>query len=1289
VEDPPASWRSRLKRWRWWIAAVTLVVSVRVALPVVLRWLAASQASAALHARVDVGDVDLALWKGGVALEDVAVYALASQGEVGAAPDTGAGPAPRVQPERTAGEPLPKLVQDDSGGRRPGESGLTPPSAPAPTERRPPEDAPTARRPPEDAAAPGSVDAGAPIVAFKRFAVELRYWPLFSKTIQLRDVALEGPRTALDRLASGDLNIMALVPESEVAVEAGATPGAPDAGATPTPTAAGGAAPPSPWKLGLDRFVLRDGRLRFRDFALAGSEPVEVGIDEVSVQEIALNPGVYGEPARVNLKLGVDAGAIDVAARFELIDAGVAVTCDVTAQRLPLRRARLYVPKVGWSDLKGELDLALTYTLQSNATNEVHGTIGLREVAIAVPNLEDVAVAWKSLDVKIETVDLLAQRAAVESVALDGAKLYVRAQGDQPLPVLAQSAPPAGAASPPPEPQPTPAAEAQGEPSPPAEPPRPWQWSVANVRLSNSTVEILSDQPTLGVDVDLTATNLASAADAIAHVALGLGIPPASVKVDGDLRIAAPAFGGTMKIADLDLPPLLAASGAVDPSLLPSAILKTDLAIEAGLPSSTGGATVEPHLLRVRGGVGLGDTRVAPPGGELAVALKRLDLAIDELVVPGVIPIGHKADNAAAIRLAARLDVQEPNLTRGGEQPMRVDAQSIGLALSDVTVPAALAGLAPAESAQPIHAVAQLEVTAPRVGLDAAAVSAEARTIRLAVSDASISTVPPDGSVSAAAPARVVAQLDLDESKVTIAEGKQLAAGAQSIGLQLSEVTLPGVTMGAPPIDTGAPVHAVATLTVAQPRAVRGDGKEFSFTAKSIAVPLSDLSLAGALAPPPGGAQTVRAAFGDIRIEAPVARLTRTKDGMVLPGTAPAPASAPAPAAADSAPAAVPAPASGNPPLEVSVASLRISNGDVDFTDRAVQPAFHDRYAPVDLEARNLRFPNPAVKPLKLALTSAEQGRITATGDFGPQGGSLDLVMDKFPLTPFNPYATTYSPYGISEGALTLKTTAKLRGGKYEVTNAITLHQLDLTGVEGDSLFEQQFGVPLSLALALLRDTAGDIDLNVPVAVDQSGGATVDVVGVVRSALRQALFGAIQSPLKLVGGVIGAGGKRGRIAPAPIAFPLGRSEPTAAGAESVQRLASFLAERPAMAVQLDTSVTADDVRWLHEQSLRSQWAEEGFFQRTFAFVTQRGPRSASARTWRRAPRAPRPSCRPRMPRRCSSRSTSSRRRPASNSARWPRHESTRLQRCCASRASTPRVSVAARRPASPARARRW
>jgi len=291
------------------------------------------------------------------------------------------------------------------------------------------------------------------------------------------------------------------------------------------------------------------------------------------------------------------------------------------------------------------------------------------------------------------------------------------------------------------------------------------------------------------------------------------------------------------------------------------------------------------------------------------------------------------------------------------------------------------------------------------------------------------------------------------------------------------------------------------------------------------------------------------------------------------------------------------------------MASFRVSNGAVDFTDRAVKPVFQSRYAPIEIDARNIRYPNPSVKPVRIEITSNEQGKIIATGDFGPQGGQLDLKMSDFELTPFNPYATAYSPYGISEGSLEIKTTAKYSGGKYDVSNAITLHNLDLSGVENDSLFEQQFGIPLNMALALLRDVSGDIDLNIPIQIDQSGGTSVDLITIVRGALRQALMGAVEAPLKLVGGVIGlVGGKSGPVAPAPIAFPLGRAEPTSAGAESADRLAAFLTSRPAMAVQLDTAVTTDDVQWLREQALHAEWKDEGFFKRSLAFVTQRGPR---------------------------------------------------------------------------------
>src|SRR5262249_61587094 len=129
-------------------------------------------------------------------------------------------------------------------------------------------------------------------------------------------------------------------------------------------------------------------------------------------------------------------------------------------------------------------------------------------------------------------------------------------------------------------------------------------------------------------------------------------------------------------------------------------------------------------------------------------------------------------------------------------------------------------------------------------------------------------------------------------------------------------------------------------------------------------------------------------------------------------------------------------------------------------------------------------------------------------------------------------------PYGISEGSLEIKTTAKYSGGKYDVSNAITLHNLDLSGVENDSLFEQQFGMPLNMALALLRDVSGDIDLNIPIQVDQSGGTSVDLITIVRGALRQALMGAVEAPLQLVGGGIGlVRGRNGPVRAAAGAIP--------------------------------------------------------------------------------------------------------------------------------------------------------
>ena len=248
------SWRSRLGRWGWIIAAILLLIGLRVALPEILRRVIVSQAMQNLRAEVEIGNVDLHLWRGGVVLEDFAL---------------------RPKPATPAGS----------------DAATAPPPAAEPTPRQ------------------------APIVAFKRLSVGLRFRPLWNKTIQLYELNLVSPEIALDRLESGELNLQTILPAAQPAAGGAGTPPASPAppAATVAATPASGAAAESGWKFGIDHTAIGEGRLVFHDLMLAGSEPVEVGIPSVEVDDIALDPTVYGGPLNSRVKILLDEGWLGIA----------------------------------------------------------------------------------------------------------------------------------------------------------------------------------------------------------------------------------------------------------------------------------------------------------------------------------------------------------------------------------------------------------------------------------------------------------------------------------------------------------------------------------------------------------------------------------------------------------------------------------------------------------------------------------------------------------------------------------------------------------------------------------------------------------------------------------------------------------------------------------------------------------------------------------------------------------------------------------------------------------------
>lgn len=1017
-----------------------LLVLGRVLLPTGVAYVVERQAASALRAQVEIGDVDLALLRGAVALEDVRV--------------------------READDP------------------------------------PDAE----------------PVIAWRRVATNLAWWPLVRREIRLQSLEIDAPRVAVDRLASGRLNLAALLPQPP--------PPAPDAGGSeghpagtgprePAPGAEGPSADGAGWGVAIDQFALRDGGLRFRDLMVAGAEPVEIVLPDVQLTEFGLLPGAYDRPGRLRVRLGVDRGRLDVDAAVRMRADGPVLDARLRAVRLPLRRTRVYVPNVGLTELHGEAGTALQLRYAPDTGPAVGGTLLVRDLTVEAEGLAEPALAWRQLVVRVDRVALERREAVVREVRLDGPSLLVLPGRPDPLPVVAIArsrkaaagglaadeaagddgdaasggagsgpagtpAPPADAPPAAPPPDAPPGAPA---PVPPDEPP--WRWEVQLVRLDDLRVAALREDRRVDLSGSVEVRDLAGPEAAMAAVKAALAVRDATLGIEGTASLAPVGFTGRLEIAGLALPELVAISGAVPAEPLTGATLSLGLDLKAA-PATEG--------IRVTG-----------------------DVTLDGIAAAWPTP-------------------------------------------ADMTVGASRLALGPAEVA-----------------------------------------IPPSGAV---APVRVSGTLTVDGLAVARPGATPVTLAVRHLDVKASELTLPGA--GTPdPLRVRAEV-ALDALSVAGPRP-----EESAVSARRIEVASADVALPGAAAPGP-----TRATIGALRIDAPTVVVTRTAGGILLPGTAPAAADAGPAATAQGAPAAPdaappPAPPGESPPSpEIALATFRITGGSLTVVDRTVKPFYTGRLQPFSVDVENFRLPGPVIGRLRLDAVSKAGGRLQVTGAVGARDARLDLDIRELALPPFNPYATAASSYSIPRGRLSLQTDATRRGDRYTSTSKLVLHDLDVGGAQGDALFQQQFGIPLTVALALLRDLDGDIVLDVPLERDPEG-TRVGLGSIVAGALRQALLGALASPLKMASSLFGGGAGAGTT-PARIGFLPGRDVLAPEADEQLDGVGQLLASRPGLALRLGAAPAPADVRWLAERDVAAELATPRGVLTAIGDIRERGTRQRVA-----------------------------------------------------------------------------
>jgi hypothetical protein len=213
--------------------------------------------------------------------------------------------------------------------------------------------------------------------------------------------------------------------------------------------------------------------------------------------------------------------------------------------------------------------------------------------------------------------------------------------------------------------------------------------------------------------------------------------------------------------------------------------------------------------------------------------------------------------------------------------------------------------------------------------------------------------------------------------------------------------------------------------------------------------------------------------------------------------------------------------AAAPPRVEVRVAALRIRRGRARLQVPALGPDHEQALSPVELSAEGLRWPEPAFDRLELAVGGLGAEPLRIEGSWTPGRADVDLHATRVPLSPWNPLWKRYK-YSVSRGTVSLHSPFRLRGEAYEAPTEIVLHRLEARS-EGEG-FRKTFGMPLAVAIPLLRDPSGNIRLRVNARGTLAGGSEIDLVDTAGRALREAILNAlasaVASPLDLAGALL-------------------------------------------------------------------------------------------------------------------------------------------------------------------------
>lgn len=264
-------------------------------------------------------------------------------------------------------------------------------------------------------------------------------------------------------------------------------------------------------------------------------------------------------------------------------------------------------------------------------------------------------------------------------------------------------------------------------------------------------------------------------------------------------------------------------------------------------------------------------------------------------------------------------------------------------------------------------------------------------------------------------------------------------------------------------------------------------------------------------------------------------------------------------------------------PIEIRVAQTKLKGGNINFTDNFVKPNYSANLTEVRGTIGAVSSLSTQAAAVELEGKIDDEAPLLISGSVNPLSKPVFVDIkgsaNGIQMTRLSPYAAKYAGYPIIKGHLSAQVAYHLDHEKLTAENAVRLDQLTF----GDKVESPEATtLPVKLAMALLRDNAGNIAVDLPISGSLSD-PQFSIGGIIFKVFMNIVTKAVTAPFALLGTAFGGGEEL-----AFVEFAPGRSDlsPTAIG--KLDHLIKALKERSSLkldiAGRVDPKTDADGLR---------------------------------------------------------------------------------------------------------------